>query len=109
MSEQRNLPTTKIPMEDQYQRGARELSFAEVQRIQQLSLQWRKGYPKSTFFFCDVLSHYFTILARRLYGQFLKRSFVGRELVTGKFDAKLVSHAHSRVINNENTHVSKKI
>ena len=41
-----------------------------------------KGDLKSTFLSDDLLIHYFTILARRLYSRFLKSSFVGRELVT---------------------------
>ena len=49
------------------------------------------------------LSTSFGVFARRLYGRFLKRSFVGRELVTVKFNAKLFSDVHFRVINNENT------
>ena len=57
---------------------------------------------KSTSLVADLLSQNYGVFARRLYGRFLKRSFVGRELVTGKFDAKLVSHAHSHVINSEN-------
>ena len=40
------------------------------------------------------------MLARRLYGRFKNRSFVGRELVAVKFDTQGPAHVHSRVIKN---------
>ena len=63
----------------------------------------KKRYLESTFCSDYLLSQKFSVLARRLYGRFYERFFVGRELGTGKFDTKMVSHTHSRVINNENT------
>ena len=61
-------------------------------------LRYRKQYLKSTFCSDDLLSQRITVLARRLYGRFYERFFVGRELGTRKFNSKMVSHMHSHVI-----------
>ena len=74
-----------------------------IGRIHRLSLRYQKEYLKSTFCSNDLLSQKFTVLARRLYGQFYESFFVGRDLGTGKSDTQGPAHVHSRVINNENT------
>ena len=72
-------------------------------QIQRLSFRYGKRYLKLAFPFDDLLSQKFTVLARRLYGRFSESFFVGRELGTEKLNTKMVSHMHSRVINNEST------
>ena len=64
------------------------MRFPTFHRIQRLSFRGQKGYLKLAFLSDDLLSHYFTIFARRLYGWFLKKFFVGREILTGKVTPK---------------------